>query len=593
MYARIWRVIAVGVGALMMALLVMDALAALFANGGPGFTSSADLEHPGTSIVQSIDDPRAIAGTLHPGDHVRLEDSSLYARLAFARQRIGDRFVFDGTTAQGAPTRFTDTMIAKPVGPDFWVYEITALAFVGVGLVVAMRRPNDPTARTMVALFLTMATLFVAPVPWLSPWTALALITARTFSQVWCAYCALRLATTFPTRSATGVRRWIERINPWLTGASLATIFTQYFDIMRLQKTPAWRQNLGLSATLAYFALITIAFIIAGRTAAPADRKRVNWVAYSVAVGFSGSIVVVIQFAFGRQIAPWENYLGLTLIAIPVGLGYAIVRHRVVDIGFVVNRAVVFGTLSAIVVAAFMVLEWALSNAAMKISHITSTSLEIALALGLGFSMRTLHSRVDHFVDDLFFRDRHAAEQALRTLARDVGYISEPQVAVARVFEGLRAHSGATLTAIYAVDGPVALRIDPAAQSEAPVSFDDPALVRMRASRSPCELAGLATALPGARAFPMLVRDTLSGLVVLGAKANGEEYAPDELSAIEALVLALGNALDALQTAALKREIARVLLDGAPLDALRRTIDSPAWIRGVAQPAGPLVGLGE
>jgi hypothetical protein len=91
----------------------------------------------------------------------------------------------------------------------------------------------------------------------------------------------------------------------------------------------------------------------------------------------------------------------------------------------------------------------------------------------------------------------------------------------------------------------------------------------------------------------MLVRDTLSGLVVLGAKANGEEYAPDELSAIEALVLALGNALDALQTAALKREIARVLLDGAPLDALRRTIDSPAWIRGVAQPAGPLVGLGE
>ncbi|MDP9107159.1 MAG: hypothetical protein M3N49_14670, partial [Candidatus Eremiobacteraeota bacterium] len=35
------------------------------------------------------------------------------------------------------------------------------------------------------------------------------------------------------------------------------------------------------------------------------------------------------------------GYLPLTMIALPFGLGYAIVRHRVVDIGFVVNRATV------------------------------------------------------------------------------------------------------------------------------------------------------------------------------------------------------------------------------------------------------------
>jgi hypothetical protein len=207
--------------------------------------------------------------------------------------------------------------------------------------------------------------------------------------------------------------------------------------------------------------------------------------------------------------------------------------------------------------------------------------------------MRSLHTRVDHFVDDLFFRDRHAAEQALRTLSRDVAYITDPRIAVTRAFEGLTANTGATSTAIYAVDGPTALRIDPLAQNDPGLSADDPAVVRMRASRSPCDLTGLATALSGARAFPMLVRDTLGGFIVLGPKANGEEYAPDELSAIETLTLALGNALDALQTAALKREIARVVLEGAPLDALRRTIDSTAWIRGGTQPAGPLVGLGE
>jgi hypothetical protein len=48
------------------------------------------------------------------------------------------------------------------------------------------------------------------------------------------------------------------------------------------------------------------------------------------------------------------------------------VRHRVIDIGFGVNRALVFGTLSLIVVGAFMILEWALSTVAMRASHIAS-----------------------------------------------------------------------------------------------------------------------------------------------------------------------------------------------------------------------------
>jgi hypothetical protein len=38
------------------------------------------------------------------------------------------------------------------------------------------------------------------------------------------------------------------------------------------------------------------------------------------------------------------------------------VRHRVVDIGLVVNRALVFATVSGIVLLAFAVLEWLLGN---------------------------------------------------------------------------------------------------------------------------------------------------------------------------------------------------------------------------------------
>ena len=260
----------------------------------------------------------------------------------------------------------------------------------------------------------------------------------------------------------------------------------------------------------------------------------------------------------------WFN---LTLLAIPFGLGYAIVRHRVVDIGFVLNRALVFGAISGIVVIAFGILEWALSNVFVRVSHITSTSLELRARAGAGVLAAHDPREVDHAVDDIFFRDRHAAERALRTFAREVAFVTDPHVAVERAHAELVTRTGAAAAAVYVADAHGAVRVDPA-ESAAPdtVAIDDPALVRLRATRTPLALRELQSALAGEWAFPMCVRDTVTGVVTLGAKTNGEAYAPDEIATIETVALALGNALDALQTAALRAEVARVLLDGAPLE---------------------------
>jgi len=595
MQPRTWRIVAVGVGSVLLALVLLNIAAALFANADQGFVGRPEPMLPDVYVVSRVTQPKAIEGPLHVGDRVRLEDSSLANRLRFLQQRPGDRFAFVGLTAGGATTHFFATMTPAPVPASFWALEVVAIAFAGVGLIVAARRPADPLARTMVVLFFSLGTLFVGPLPWLPIWFAGLTLLAALFARVYCGYAALALASTFPFRSTSGVRRILERANPWFMAFCLLTLFgSETLRLVFLRPAPDWLSALGIIESFVYFAAISAAFILAVRVSEPADRKRVQWVVWSLGVGFSGSLIALVQISLRVPFAEWEELLGLTLVAIPLGLGYAIVRHRVVDIGFVVNRALVFGTLSVIVVGAFMILEWALSTVAMRASHITSTSLEVALALGLGFSMRSLHARVDRLVEDLFFRERQEAEQALRTLARDVAYISEPGVAVARVQHELIARGGAGSAAIYAVDGPLAARIDPSRDGEGGVSIDDPALVRMRASRMPCALRSADSALHGDYAFPMLVRDTLVGAVVVGPKRNGEAYAPDEVATIEALALALGNALDALQNAALKREIARVLVDGAPLEALRRTIDAAAWIRdGAAQPTGPLGGLGE
>jgi hypothetical protein len=360
----------------------------------------------------------------------------------------------------------------------------------------------------------------------------------------------------------------------------------------------------GRYAWVYYLVALTAAFTIANRSAHGADRMRVRWVSLSLAVGFSGVLVNVVLIVVAHVTpAEWMSYFALTILAIPLGLGYAIVRHRVIDVGFVINRALVFGTVSLIVVIAFMALEWLLGSTLLKISHVTSTSLELGLALLLGFSLRTIHAKVDAAVDDLFFRSRREAERALRAFAREAGFITAPEVAIARAQHDLVAHTGASGVALYVVDAKTAVRVDgPGSDASEAVDLgsvevtgiDDPALVRLRATRAPLALREVRTDLRGDRAYPMYVRDALTGFIVLQPKANGEAYAPDEVATIESVALALGNALDALQTAALKAEIARVLADGAPLDSLRRTVDAAAWVHGaVPQPARPLLGLTE
>jgi GAF domain-containing protein len=78
----------------------------------------------------------------------------------------------------------------------------------------------------------------------------------------------------------------------------------------------------------------------------------------------------------------------------------------------------------------------------------------------------------------------------------------------------------------------------------------------LRASRRPELLRGLGSAIDAEIAFPMFVRGTLVGALVLAPKRSGEAYDPEETTLITDLVQRVGLALDALQTLALRRELA-------------------------------------
>ena len=352
-----------------------------------GVGLKADPTAPLSYVVTSIKDRSAIRGSVHVGDRVHLEDASPANRFAYYRGRLGDRFAFVGTTPSGSPTRFVATMAPTgAVSPAFWVYQLMRIALVLVGVdrrrAPAGRRGGARDGRPLLGF--GGRDLHRRSLP-----SGVADRRAVRDDRV---LPGVRRVGRGPTRrclSATqrartaAVARTDEHAVPRALSRHVVHVARPCSSCSHRSLRcgcKGWASRRRCSTTQPS----PPRSLSAGAGGAGADAKRVQWVAWTLAAGFSGPLVGITLLLSKVPVGPWFEWMGATLLAVPFGLGYAIVRHRVVDIGFVVNRALVFGGVSAVVVVAFGVLEWALSNVFVRVSHITSTSLELGARARVG-----------------------------------------------------------------------------------------------------------------------------------------------------------------------------------------------------------------
>ncbi len=230
-----------------------------------------------------------------------------------------------------------------------------------------------------------------------------------------------------------------------------------------------------------------------------------------------------------------------------MALTYAALSRRLIDIGFFLNRAAVFAIISTIVIGVFVLVEVVASEWLVSTGHTTSTVIGMGVALGLGLSMRYIHRHVDRFVDHVFFRRRHEDEAALRRFAHECSFITDRSVLLERAVREVKEHTDAAEATILMQDGAAAYTSAKSEGARTIASENDPGILALRAWHKPVDLGSLKdSVLRGEFAFPMVSRGALMGVLVCGAKLNGEVYAPDESEALLALAHGVGTALDVL-----------------------------------------------
>jgi hypothetical protein len=294
------------------------------------------------------------------------------------------------------------------------------------------------------------------------------------------------------------------------------------------------------------------------------------WAAVALGITYIISAVTNGAVAFDTQFN-WRFALFLSNVATivaPLGLTYALFSRRVLDVGFVLSRTIVVAILSLVVVAAFVLLEWALGSVLAGASHATGLFANAALALVLGLSMRYIHGRVDSIVDAVMFRKRHEDERALRAFAKEASFVTDIGALFELAIANARMHTNATGAALL-MNGDGAYRnIRAYGNVPAAAGENDPAILALKAWHQPLDPHRYETALTGDLALPVVARGQLHGVLLFEQRASGETYAPDEIDALAEFARGIGSAYDALAVRAAESNAT-----AAAIDALRETIE--------------------
>jgi hypothetical protein len=173
----------------------------------------------------------------------------------------------------------------------------------------------------------------------------------------------------------------------------------------------------------------------------PVEQQQTKWIVFGTAIALLGFLVLgYLLAAFLRLIIHVQSLdplasvivitsINLLLLLIPVSIAFAILRYRLWDIDILINRTLVYGSLTAILALVYFTSVFAL-QALLSIftGHFStvpqSPIVIVASTLGIAALFTPLRRRLQALIDRRFYRSKYDAARTIaafsRTLSNEV-----------------------------------------------------------------------------------------------------------------------------------------------------------------------------
>lgn len=217
-------------------------------------------------------------------------------------------------------------------------------------------------------------------------------------------------------------------VPPWmglfLVLAMIGTISTALPPTSRFSSNnlPGWL--IGLLNILTFGAIIFSQIYRYLRMSTRVERQQTKWVVFGIIVVLTGIFVIlpILAFIFPtlNQInIPSSVILGLisyplVLLSLPITIGIAILRNRLYDIDVLINRTLVYGTLTLLLALIYFGLIFGLQFLFQGMVHQNNDVAIVVSTLVIAALFQPLRRRVQAIIDRRFYRRKY---DAARTLA--------------------------------------------------------------------------------------------------------------------------------------------------------------------------------
>ena len=225
------------------------------------------------------------------------------------------------------------------------------------------------------------------------------------------------LLLLFPTGRLPS-RRW--RPLAWISTAAGAVLLF----LVLLYDSP---DQVGGAISIAAFAVVSVIFIaillsalsiiFRYRRAGGAERQQLKW--FALAAGLVGAVITGHLLFLDLLLS--EAFLNLldtvTITGLYVAVGIAILRYRLYDIDIIINRTLVYGSLTVTLVLVYFGGVVGLQYILRALTGQESQLAIVASTLAIAALFNPLHRRIQASIDRLFYRRKYDAQKTLSTFS--------------------------------------------------------------------------------------------------------------------------------------------------------------------------------
>jgi len=158
-------------------------------------------------------------------------------------------------------------------------------------------------------------------------------------------------------------------------------------------------------------------------------REQIKWIAFAAALvglvylsGLLSELVFAPGSLVGEDAPPlWveiqRNMLMLSYAGVPVAIGFAILKYRLYDIDVIINRALVYGSLTATLLEAYFGGIVLLQRVFVALTGEESTLAVVGSTLVIAALFAPLRRRIQTFIDRHFYRSKYDARKILEAFS--------------------------------------------------------------------------------------------------------------------------------------------------------------------------------